>query len=201
MKTLILFVFCVVLSTTGYTQQAEIKEIKDFIAKQNAQFKNPESSPLTKEDLQDFTELSYYPIALSYRVVATFKRTPLEQPFAMETSTQRKPIYVKYGELHFTLDNQDLMLNVYQNQSLVFDASYKDYLFVPFTDATSGNETYGGGRYIDLTIPETTSVILDFNKSYNPYCAYNGKYSCPIPPKENHLDIPIRAGVKNYKPH
>ena len=74
-----------------------------------------------------------------------------------------------------------------------------DYLFLPFTDLTSGVDTYGGGRYIDQKIPEGNSIIIDFNQSYNPYCAYNPRYSCPIPPPENDLLIEIMAGVKDFK--
>jgi uncharacterized protein (DUF1684 family) len=76
---------------------------------------------------------------------------------------------------------------------------YRDYLFLPFADLTNGEETYGGGRYLDLTIPTGNTILLDFNKAYNPYCAYNPKYSCPLVPKQNRLDIPIIAGVKAFK--
>jgi uncharacterized protein (DUF1684 family) len=78
------------------------------------------------------------------------------------------------------------------------EEAYVDYLFLPFSDATNGNETYSGGRYIDLRIPTSDSVLIDFNKAYNPYCAYNPKYSCPIVPKQNRLPIPVRAGVKAF---
>lgn len=77
---------------------------------------------------------------------------------------------------------------------------YKDYLFFPFTDTTNGNETYDGGRYIDLRIPASgNEIIIDFNKAYNPFCAYSAGYSCPIVPAENNLDIPITVGVRYYK--
>ena len=76
---------------------------------------------------------------------------------------------------------------------------YKNYLFLPYTDLTNGFESYGGGRYIDLTIPDCNEIIIDFNKSYAPSCAYNHSYSCPVPPKENHLNVRIEAGVKNLK--
>jgi len=79
------------------------------------------------------------------------------------------------------------------------DEGYEDYLFLPFTDATNGNETYGGGRYIDLSIPNGDQIVIDFNKAYNPYCTYNKKYSCPIVPSQNALDIEIFAGVKAFK--
>ena len=78
---------------------------------------------------------------------------------------------------------------------------YRDYLFLPFLDATNGIETYGGGRYIDLTIPESNQITIDFNKSYNPYCAYNEKFSCPIVPRENYLSLKVNAGVKRFKDH
>ena len=82
---------------------------------------------------------------------------------------------------------------------LLDDEEFVDYLFLPFTDLTNGEATYAGGRYIDLAIPDGDTLIIDFNKSYNPYCAYNKKYSCPIVPKVNHLEIDINAGVKAFK--
>lgn len=184
-----------------FSQDEAIKEINDFVEEQNTHFKDPKTSPLLEKDLKQFKKLAYYPIDLDFRVTATFVRTPGEQPFAMETSTSRRPIYVKYGELHFELQDKKLKLNVYQNQNLVFEEEYKDYLFLPFTDATSGDTTYGGGRYIDMRIPEGETVVLDFNQSYNPYCAYGGSYSCPIPPAENNLDVAVTAGVKKFKDH
>jgi uncharacterized protein (DUF1684 family) len=117
----------------------------------------------------------------------------------MLTTTSRLAKYVKYGEATFKLDGKEDQLNIYQSLSLREKPAYKDYLFLPFTDETSGKESYSGGRYIDLTIPKGNKIIIDFNKAYNPYCAYNHKYSCPIPPKGNHLNIAIKAGVKRYQ--
>ena len=196
-----LLLCCLITASNAFSQDEAIKEINDFIEEQNNHFKDPKESPLLKEDLEHFKALAYYPIDLSFRVKATFVRTIGEQPFAMETSTNRRPIYVKYGELHFEIKGKKLKLNVYQNQNLVFEDEYKDYLFLPFTDLTNGDTTYGGGRYIDMRIPEKNTIILDFNQSYNPYCAYGGNYSCPIPPAENNLDIAITAGVKKFKAH
>ena len=90
-------------------------------------------------------------------------------------------------------------MNIYQNLELISKPEYVDYLFVPFTDLTNGKGSYSGGRYIDTRIPPGKKIVLDFNKAYNPYCAYNGKYSCPIPPEENHLEVEIRAGVKDFE--
>tara|TARA_R100000935_G_C2784440_1_gene143160 strand:- start:119 stop:523 length:405 start_codon:yes stop_codon:yes gene_type:complete len=132
-------------------------------------------------------------------IEAEFVRTPNESSFAMPTTTERMPIYVRYGEAYFELEGQEFKLNIYHNQELILKPEYVDYLFVPFTDATNGDTSYGGGRYLDMNIPKLNTVTLNFNKAYNPYCAYNGKYSCPIPPAENNISIAIAAGVKAYK--
>jgi uncharacterized protein len=89
-------------------------------------------------------------------------------------------------------------LNIYRNIDLSKKKEYKNYLFLPFLDLTSGNESYGGGRYIDMRIPKGNIITIDFNKAYNPYCAYNHKYSCPVVPDENNLNIEIKAGVKKF---
>jgi uncharacterized protein (DUF1684 family) len=86
-------------------------------------------------------------------------------------------------------------------ESLKPGAKYKNHIFVPFTDLTTGSESYGGGRYVDLELPFSDKVIIDFNRAYNPYCAYNHKYSCAIPPEENHLNVAIKAGVKAFANH
>jgi hypothetical protein len=108
---------------------------------------------------------------------------------------------VKYGIVTFNLKRNAYRLNVYQNQDLMKKEGYEDYLFLPFLDDTNGEESYGGGRYIDLRIPEGDEVVIDFNKAYNPYCAYNEKYSCPIVPRENYLDLKVEAGVKAFQKH
>ncbi|HEY0356604.1 MAG TPA: DUF1684 domain-containing protein [Flavisolibacter sp.] len=137
----------------------------------------------------------------SYLIKARFE--PVDDapwiPFA--TSGKFKKNYRVYGKLHFTINDTAVQLNIYQSQDLLRSPSYKDYLFLPFTDATTGNETYDAGRYIDLRIEDTRTpeVIIDFNKAYNPYCAYvSGIYNCPIPPKENRLPVAIRAGEMKF---
>ncbi|TRO63979.1 DUF1684 domain-containing protein [Christiangramia sabulilitoris] len=190
-----------VISVSGSLTAQEsrlIEDAEDFQSHLDLEFADPEKSPLEDEDLMDFQGLDFFEIDPQFIVAAEFVRTPAEPPFAMKTSTERMPVYVKYGELYFTLKGEDFKLNVYQNQELVQDPDYFDYLFLPFTDRTNGKSTYGGGRYLDLRIPETNEVIIDFNQAYNPYCAYSGKYSCPIPPAENDLEIEIFAGVKAF---
>jgi len=174
-------------------------EIKNFHYRLNLEFSNKATSPLTEKGFKKFTSLAFFPIDSSYKVTAKFMRTPNEKPFEMPTTKSRKAIEVKYGELHFILHGKPLKLNVYQSQELKLKPGYKDYLFLPFTDLSNGKETYHGGRYIDLKLPTNDTLIVDFNKAYNPYCAYSDRYSCPIPPKENNLNVKVLAGVKAYK--
>lgn len=174
----------------------EIEQHRDSI---NKLFRNVETSPLSDNERKVFKNLDFFPADSAYRVKAKFVRTANEKSFLMPTTTNRKAVYTKYGELHFSLFNKDQKLNVYQNTEIILTEGYEDYLFLPFTDLTNGEQTYGGGRYIDMRIPVNDFVTLDFNKAYNPYCTYNEKYSCPIVPGENDLDVEIMAGVKNYK--
>ena len=174
-----------------------IADNQRYRATLNAEFTNPEESPLTDEDLADFRELPFYPIVTNFCVIATFERVEAE-PFEMTTTTERKPVYKVFGRATFILGSDTLVLHIYQNLKLIEREEYRDYLFLPFTDLTNGEDTYPGGRYIDLRIPDGDTIIIDFNKAYNPYCAYNYKYSCPIPPKENAMDVRIEAGVKYH---
>lgn len=182
-----------------FGQSAYQVEVLTWQSELNAEFANPEDSPLEKKAFKKFEGLDYFPISEKYRVVARFEHTPFAKPFTMPTTTKRQPVYVQYGIAHFTLDSQSVNFPVYQNIELREIEGYEDYLFAPFTDLTNGAESYGGGRYLDLKLPEGDSIILDFNKAYNPYCAYNGKYSCPIPPAENDLALRIEAGVKAWE--
>lgn len=187
------------VSATSQTPKSDFnKEIDSFQNHLNAEFANPKESPLTEEDLKNFKGLDFFPADSKFRVLAKFVRTAGGKPFEMKTTTDRKPIYEKYGEVYFEIDGKKFKLNIYQSHKLRETEEYKTYLFLPFTDLTNGDETYGGGRYIDLQIPQGDTIIIDFNKAYNPYCAYNHKYSCPVPPAENHLDIKIMAGVKAF---
>ncbi|GAA4312741.1 TonB family protein [Nibribacter koreensis] len=193
---LVLLPFWVQAQTSSTYHQ----EILKHRAQEDSVFKHGEKSPLTPEDKATFAALEYYPINEAYRVKAKFVRTANEGVFKMPTTGPRTPEYVKYGELHFSLNGQQLALNAYQNQDLMKQVQYANYLFIPFTDATTGQETYATGRYLDFAIPMgEDSVWVDFNKAYNPYCAYSDGYSCPIPPKENKLAVRIEAGVKDYK--
>jgi uncharacterized protein (DUF1684 family) len=189
------FLVFLMLSVSATAQEESLEE---FQRDMNEKFSDPERTPLSKDDLAQFKKLDFFEIDSAFLVKAHFLRTPAEAPFKMETTTNRKPVYVKYGELYFSIKGKDFKLDVFQNQELISDPEYYNYLFLPFTDLTNGETTYSGGRYLDLRIPEGDSIFLNFNKAYNPYCAYNGDFSCPIVPAENNLEIAVTAGVKNF---
>jgi hypothetical protein len=165
---------------------------------QNANFKDATKSPLTKQDRKEFNGLNFYKFDSTLVVVASLNRTPDSQWFKMRTTTERKSKERVYGILTFELQGIEFNLNVYQGEENMQTSGFEDYLFLPFLDLTNGETSYGGGRYIDLNIPEGNSIIIDFNKAYNPLCVYNEKYSCPLVPRENFLNISIKAGMMNY---
>jgi uncharacterized protein (DUF1684 family) len=198
MKKFLILLFLVQISFGFAQEKFSIKAVEKFQKEINSEYADAKTSPLTAADLALFKSLDFYPINEKFLVTATFVRTEKEKPFGMKTSTERTPTYVKYGEVHFIIDGQPLKLNVYKNIELSKKKEFKDYLFLPFSDLTSGNQSYIGGKYIDLKIPKGNTIVIDFNTSYNPYCAYNHKYSCPRVPLENDLNIAISAGVKKF---
>lgn len=195
-----------VLVTFSITADAQTfygtNNVEVFREGRSKEFRNKEESPLKEEDFAVFKELNYFPVDKKFRVEADFVRTSGKKYFQMPTSSGESKKFTKFGILKFKLNDKNYSLNVYQ-----FDADvlakfpeYKDILFVPFKDATNGNVTYGGGRYIDIKTPSDGKVILDFNLAYNPSCAYGSdRYACPIPPKENFLQAEIKAGEKIYR--
>jgi hypothetical protein len=144
--------------------------------------------------------LRFYPLSPGYKVTCSFKKLSDSPWFPMPTSGGKAQMARKYGQLTFRLHDTTLHLVVYQMQMLLTKEETRDYLFVGFTDATSAVDTYGAGRYIDCATGDIHGdrMVLDFNKAYNPYCAYATGYECPIPPKENDLPVAILAGEKNY---
>ena len=195
----ILLLVVLLQSSFGFSQgKFDLAAAKKYQQELNKEYANRETTPLMAEDLATFKGLDFYPINKKFFVNAHFVRTPKEKPFKMKTSTNRMPVYIKYGEVHFEIDGQKCKLNVYQDLELIQNPKYKDDLFLPFFDATSGKESYIGGKYIDLKIPKGNTIAIDFNTSYNPYCAYSYRYSCPKVPLENDLKVAIRAGVKKF---
>ncbi|MCJ8153711.1 DUF1684 domain-containing protein [Chryseobacterium sp. SSA4.19] len=174
----------------------EESEIKKFQKALNAEYLNPKETPLRGDHFTNFKAHPFFPVDLKYRVTAKFVRTENAQPFDLPTSSGKTKPYREYGKATFDLDGKSYTLTLYQSLDLIKQAKYKNDLFLPFRDATNEKETYGGGKYLDLTIPKGNTIVLDFNKSYHPYCAYNAyDYNCPVVPEENRLPVEIRAGV------
>jgi uncharacterized protein (DUF1684 family) len=176
-----------------------IKAVEAGRAMKDRQLRSGRSSPLTAGQRRDFRQLSYFPVDPGYRVAARFVANSEPYLFAIQTSTGEERVYVRVGRLEFQLGGQDLTLMTYQSQDEVRMKGKGGHLFVPFTDKTSGSDSYGGGRYLDIAWPEGETTIVDFNLAYNPYCAYNHNYSCPIPPRENSLPVEILAGEKTFR--
>lgn len=182
-----------------FSQKSILKEkveIKKFQKNLNAEYLNPKETPLRGDNFTNFKAHPFFPVDLKYRVEAKLVRTAHAEPFEIPTSSGKTKQYKEYGKASFTLEGQEYTLTLYQSLDLLKQEKYKDYLFLPFRDLTNGKETYGGGKYMDLKIPKGNTLILDFNQSYQPYCAYNAyDYNCPVVPEENKLPVEIRAGV------
>ncbi|WP_179022460.1 DUF1684 domain-containing protein [Winogradskyella forsetii] len=198
MKNLILL-FLMVFSVGCAQEKQLINGETAWQKEMNSDFKDATKSPLKDKDRKKFKGLDFYKFDSTYVVKATLKRTPDAKPFKMKTTTERRPDYVQYGVVTFTLKGKAYELSIYQNLGLLEEEGYEDYLFLPFLDDTNGNGSYPGGRYTEARIPEDDTLILDFNTAYNPYCAYNEKYSCPIVPRENYIPTAVEAGVKAFK--
>lgn len=158
-------------------------------------FRTDIDSPIPPEQRTTFRGLNYYPPVRTFRVLAKLTRFDKPEPFTIATSTGDPQTYLKYGKVEFEIQGSKMQLFVYKSAEDPFAMS----LFIPFIDATSGSETYGSGRYLDLEEQGGDDYELDFNNAYNPYCAYSSSYTCPIPPRENILPIKITAGEKNYR--
>jgi uncharacterized protein (DUF1684 family) len=191
-----LFFVYVVIPVFSQTDTAVTNDTKRFQNELVSEYQDPSTTPLNGKARKLFKGIHFFPFDGKYVVNAKFVKTPNEKPFQMSTSSGMRKTYIKYAEVIFTLDEKEYKLSVYQSQDLLQSAEYKDYLFIPFTDATSGNETYEGGRYVDLNIPQSDHILINFNKAYHPYCAYTEGYNCPIPPAENTLPVKVEAGVR-----
>lgn len=209
MKQFFLPVILLILySTSSFTQISpdSVRAYNESIEKhrkgKNIKLMYSESTPLKPEQQKSFEGLIYFEPNINYQLVATLTREEERETVTMRTSTERAPEYIKYGRVTFILDSIEYSLFAYQSKKLIEIDTGDTHLFIPFRDGTSGNESYGGGRYVDCEIPaEGDNLILDFNKTYNPYCAYNPRFSCVIPPEENRLNMRIEAGEKVFEKH
>jgi uncharacterized protein len=178
-------------------QQAYVDSINAIRYHKDEWMAEGPDSPLKKDEREDFAGLHYFPIDTDLIFRAKLQKYQIPEQISIGTTTGQEREAIIYGYFEFSIDDQQARLYAYKFTAHK-GTELEEYLFIPFKDATSGNETYGGGRYMDLTEETPGVVLVDFNDAYNPYCVYNDVYSCPIPPRENHLSVAIRAGEKDY---
>ncbi len=156
---------------------------------------NPETTPLKDDEKPNFKGITFFPINKKYSINAQFIPIQNGKTLPFPTSAKKIKHYKEYGKVNFKLNGKNHELTIYQSDPPI--EGYENSLFLPFTDDTNGVSTYGGGRYLDFEISEIQNgkLIVDFNKAYNPYCAYSKYYNCPIPPPNNYLETEILAGV------
>jgi uncharacterized protein (DUF1684 family) len=173
-------------------------QIQAFRNEKDAAFRSSGDSPIPDNARASFSGLVYFSIDSQYRVPALLTEIPANPPviIQMQMSSNTTERMRKVGRLGFTLDATPLTLTAFAEEH----ATDMSRLFVPFTDLTSGTETYKHGRYLDLTRTPTGLYDLDFNRAYHPSCVYNPNYECPVPPKENHLAVAVRAGERLRTP-
>ena len=164
----------------------------------NNYFKDASVSPLKPKDLKNFQGLDFFEFDSLYVVKAKIEETKESLPFKMKTTTDIPADVRKYADLFFQISDKEFELSVYENLEYEGVEGYENYLFLPFLDETNENETYGGGRYLDLFLNGSDSIIIDFNKAYNPKCVYDENFSCPLVPRNNFLSTRIEAGIKNF---
>jgi uncharacterized protein len=200
-KTRILIVTGIIVSV-GFIMTSVIKsglqdryaqDILNYRKQKNEHFKTSENSPI--EDQVGFQELRYFEPDKNFRVKTSLSLIKDSSSIKITNNDGEKNKYWRYARAVFNIDDKTDTLTIFRKASLKKED--KNY-FVPFYDETNGDETYTGGRYLDLEIRDTTTLIIDFNLAYNPYCVYNYRFSCPVPPVENKLDMRIEAGEKMF---
>jgi uncharacterized protein (DUF1684 family) len=164
----------------------------DFRKEKDDFFAHDPQSPLAPEQKRSFQGLAYFPENLDLRLEVTVKRFPRQEKVQIQTSTGDVQTYIRYGRFKFSVDGAEAELTLYKDKS-----SY----FLLFVDSLAGKETYGAGRYLEPEPLGKDQFMVDFNLAYNPYCAYNDMWSCPITPPENRLKVPIHAGEKLFLDH
>ncbi|HEX8656780.1 MAG TPA: DUF1684 domain-containing protein [Hymenobacter sp.] len=188
-----IIIYC--LNGTRADSSAYVAQLRKARSDKNRAFRQSEDSPLTPAQKAVFDSLKYYPADLAFVPHADVTRNDTPDTTLLQTSDNKAEKYLNWGLVKFTLNNSPQQLRLY------LKADGRDStLFIPFTDLTNGHETYGGGRYLDAPVPalNAAEIELDFNQAYNPYCAYNNEYSCPVPPAENRLQVAITAGEKSF---
>jgi len=175
--------------------ERRVEKLKAFREERDTFFRTNSRSPFTEEQRKGFKGLLYYPIDLSYAMVGPVEKYPRDpKPIyvTLPTNKGKDKRYVKFGRFPFRVRGKTHVLQIYRPLA-------EDGFFVPFKDATSDTETHREGRYLFIEQMPAGKVLIDFNRAYNPFCEYNEKYTCPVAPAENWLEIPIRAGEKRFR--
>jgi uncharacterized protein (DUF1684 family) len=179
-------------STLNSTDEVWKKEIAESRTAKDLQFASASDSPIADSVRESFHGLSYFEPDPKYKVTATLERLPVPETYSMSLTGGKAEEYQKIGRLRFDLEGVSCGLSVFQRP----ESQKEDSWFIPFTDKSNGFESYGGGRYLDVPRSTSSELELDFNRAYNPYCAYQSSYFCPVPPRENHLNLKVLAGER-----
>ncbi len=167
------------------------RPLEDFRKEKDGFLRDHPNSPLTADQKRDFRGLDYFPENLELQLRLPLNRDVAHDILEMDTTSGDRQLYRREGRVTFEVDGQQAVLYLYRSEG-------SHGLFLPLRDATSGKESYGGGRYLETVLDNDGTVLIDFNYAYSPYCAYNEDWSCPLPPAENWLTVPIRAGEKTW---
>ncbi len=195
-STVLITVLFTLLSATSEGQSFR-KEHKTWKKNYKKTFRIDNSSPLGRVGTW---RLKFFKPKSVFKITANLEMIENGPVVSFPTTTGKTMEYQPYAKALFNVYSQPCTLIVYRSAKAINQKAYENYLFVPFRDYTSGDESFGGGRYIDLQVSEIkdNKLVIDFNRAYNPYCAYNPAYSCPVPPAENSLPLEIRAGEKTF---
>ncbi len=193
----LLMIAATVAATDNTSAQTFAARTNTFREKYKQDFLQDAHSPLKAADTAN---LRFFKPDSTYSVQANVEILTNQTSFDMATFNGSSSKYIRFAQLTFTLNGSKRKLVLYKSDRLSNIPEYQDYLFLPFTDDTNGQESYHGGRYIDMRLGDIQSgvVELDFNKAYNPYCAFSDGYQCPVPPQENYLNTKVLAGEKQY---
>lgn len=188
----------ILLATSCASDVSYTGEINQQRQETDSVFRYAPDSPIDSATKTKFSGLNYFPVSEEYMVEARLRKIPNPTVISMPYTQGGTEKYVRYAEIHFSINEKPLKLLAYRPVDMLTNKEMHKRLFIPFYDETNGGDTYGGGRYIEIDMPFDTSFTLDFNKAFNPYCAYNSSYTCPVPPAENSLPVAVKAGEKKF---
>lgn len=177
------------------------KEIAFERMMRNQEFLNPDESPLNDEQIKEYQALQFFPIGTEWKVEGKIEIIPNPEETVLKKSKESTDKMLKWAKVNFELSGQSQTLYVFKPIPDPLDTAFEDYLFIPFFDETNGAESYDNGRYLYPEYDGADKMVLDFNRSKNPYCAYNDRWNCTMPPLDNTVSLKVTAGEKKYGKH